>query len=69
MPDFCAFCDRDHHADNLRMDADREPICRHCFDGDEDEWLEMETLADAAEAYWTAQDDRAHAIRDMRAGL
>lgn len=70
MCDECEYCYRAASlAGELREESPGVLICSDCFDGSEAEWLTMTTADEAAEMFVAMIDDKAHAIRDRRAGL
>lgn len=75
MCDECTFCQRPGFQVELRLTEANELICHDCFDDgqacDDDAcaWLDLTTPDEMAAMREMAADDRAHAIRDMRAGL
>lgn len=75
MCDVCTFCDKPGFQVELRLTGANELVCHDCFDdgqtceGDDCDWFALTTPDELAEMREMAADDRAHAIRDMRAGL
>lgn len=75
MCDICAFCQKPAYEVELRFTEANELTCHDCFDadmacsGDDCDWHSLTTPDEMQAMREMADDDRAHALRDRRAGL
>ncbi|MCB5411813.1 hypothetical protein [Pseudogemmobacter faecipullorum] len=74
MCDECSYCCRPaFEAGELRLRPTNDLICSDCHSqmlgANDTDWPSLLTADDLAAMNEAAQDDKAHAIRDRRAGL